>query len=111
MRPGSASHAWLSISSTRQGGETCVVWQWPGTLSKNPLLITDGELSFANCWASTRPLKPRKAAGNTFSDNSTPIILRGLDDNRANFPTVSQVDQILATNGNTNTTYAYVIDP
>jgi hemolysin type calcium-binding protein len=49
--------------------------------------------------------------GNTFSDNSTPIILRGLDDNRANFPTVSQVDQILATNGNTNTTYAYVIDP
>jgi Ca2+-binding RTX toxin-like protein len=49
--------------------------------------------------------------GNTFSDNSTPIILRGLDDDRANFPTVGQVDQILAANGNNNTTYAYVIDP
>ncbi len=49
--------------------------------------------------------------GNTFSDNSTPIILRGLDDDRANFPTVSQVNQILATNGDNNTTYAYVIDP
>jgi Ca2+-binding RTX toxin-like protein len=49
--------------------------------------------------------------GNTFSDNSTPIILRGLDDDRANFPTVSQVDQILAANGDNNTTYAYVIDP
>jgi RTX calcium-binding nonapeptide repeat (4 copies) len=49
--------------------------------------------------------------GNTFSDNSTPIILRGLDDDRANFPTVSQVDQIMAANGDNNTTYAYVIDP
>jgi RTX calcium-binding nonapeptide repeat (4 copies)/FG-GAP-like repeat len=49
--------------------------------------------------------------GNTFSDNSTPIILRGLDDDRTNFPTVSQVDQILAANGDNNTTYAYVIDP
>jgi Ca2+-binding RTX toxin-like protein len=49
--------------------------------------------------------------GNTYSDNSTPIILRGLDDDRANFPTVSQVDQILVANGDNNTTYAYVIDP
>ena len=49
--------------------------------------------------------------GNTFEGNSTPILLRGLDDNPANFPTVSQVDQILATNGDNNTTYAYAIDP
>src|SRR5262249_12127507 len=50
-------------------------------------------------------------SGNTFSDNSTPIILRALDDDPSNFPTVSQVDQILAANGDNNTPYAYVINP
>jgi hypothetical protein len=49
--------------------------------------------------------------GNTFEGNTTPILLRGLDDDPANFPTVSQVDQILAANGDNNLTYAYVIDP
>ena len=57
------------------------------------------------------PVQIPTITGNTFSDNSAPIILRGLDDDRANFPTVSQVDQILAANGDNNTTYAYAIDP
>jgi Ca2+-binding RTX toxin-like protein len=57
------------------------------------------------------PVQIPTITGNTYSDNSTPILLRGLDDDRANFPTVSQVDQILAANGDNNTTYAYVIDP
>ena len=48
--------------------------------------------------------------GNTFQGNATPILLRGLDDDPSNFPAVSQVDQILTTNGDNNTTYAYAID-
>jgi Ca2+-binding RTX toxin-like protein len=48
--------------------------------------------------------------GNTFGDNSIPFLLRGSDNASANLPSAAQVAAILASNGDANTTYAYVVD-
>lgn len=56
------------------------------------------------------PTQVPTISGNTFSDNLTPFLLRGSDDNAANLPTAAQISQILSTNGDANLTYAYVVD-
>jgi hypothetical protein len=50
-------------------------------------------------------------SGNTFGDNSTPFLFRGVDTDAGNFPTAAQVAQILGANGDNNLTYAYALDP
>ncbi|MGH7485519.1 MAG: hypothetical protein ACREMY_07930, partial [bacterium] len=56
------------------------------------------------------PTQTPTVSGNTFGDNSTPFLLRGSDDDAANLPTAAQIQNILNTNGDTDTTYAYVVD-
>ena len=46
--------------------------------------------------------------GNHFGDNTTPFLMRGSDISAANLPTLGEVQTFLATNGNADTTYAYV---
>lgn len=48
--------------------------------------------------------------GNSFGDNSTPFLLRGLDNSLANLPSATQVQEFLDANGDADTTYAYVVD-
>jgi Ca2+-binding RTX toxin-like protein len=55
------------------------------------------------------PTQTPTISGNSFGDNSTPFLLRGSDNNTANFPTATQVQHILDTNGDANTHYTYVV--
>lgn len=49
-------------------------------------------------------------AGNTFSDNTVPFLLRGSDNSAANLPSAATVAAFLANNGDATTTYAYAVD-
>jgi Ca2+-binding RTX toxin-like protein len=57
------------------------------------------------------PTQTPTISGNSFGDNTTPFLLRGSDNNTANFPTAAQVQHILDTNGDANTHYTYVVTP
>ncbi|HLH92421.1 MAG TPA: hypothetical protein VKX28_28665 [Xanthobacteraceae bacterium] len=49
--------------------------------------------------------------GNAFGDNTTPFLMRGSDADPTALPTLQEVQDFLANNGNANTTYAYVETP
>jgi VCBS repeat-containing protein len=48
-------------------------------------------------------------SGNTFDNNTTPFLLRGSDNDPAKLPTAGQIATILASNGDNNLHYAYVL--
>ena len=54
------------------------------------------------------PTQIPTVTGNSFAGNETPFLLRGSDDNPLNMPTVAQVEDFLANNGDADLTYAYV---
>lgn len=55
------------------------------------------------------PTQTPTVSGNSFGDNSTPFILRGSDNSAANLPSAAQIASMLATNGNGNSHFAYVL--
>ncbi|MEJ0075773.1 MAG: tandem-95 repeat protein [Alphaproteobacteria bacterium] len=57
------------------------------------------------------PTQTPTISGNTFANNTTPFLMRGSDNNAANFPTAAQIATILANNGDNNLHYAYVLTP
>ncbi len=77
-------------------------------LGRYDTVVINGEVSGIG-WL-LEPTQTPTISGNTFGDNTTPFLLRGSDNHAANLPSAAQIAEILANNGDADTTYAYVVD-